>query len=45
MRTTVSAGVAFHTGEESPETLYRQADRALYKAKNDGRRSCAFYGD
>jgi len=34
---TVSAGVACTTGNESPEELFQRADRALYRAKEEGR--------
>ena len=40
---SVSAGVAFADGETSMEDLYKNADAALYRAKNNGRRNCTFY--
>jgi len=40
VRVTVSCGVAqFHTGD-SPESVFRRADEALYRAKHDGRNLC-----
>ncbi len=43
LKTTVSVGVAFCTGNETPDLLYRQADKALYEAKGKGRQCCCFY--
>lgn len=34
---TFSAGVAFAMPGDTPDTLYKRADAALYRAKNDGR--------
>jgi diguanylate cyclase len=34
---TVSFGVVASTGDDTPETLFEKADRALYQAKTDGR--------
>lgn len=34
---TVSAGVACTSGREAPEELFERADRALYRAKEEGR--------
>lgn len=34
---TLSAGVASTRGEDSPESLFERADRAMYQAKADGR--------
>jgi len=34
---TVSVGVGFGVGEESFETLFERADRALFRSKQDGR--------
>ncbi|MCP1199649.1 GGDEF domain-containing protein [Notoacmeibacter sp. MSK16QG-6] len=42
LRVTTSIGVAVWNGNESPEELYRRADRMLYQAKREGRnRVCA----
>ena len=42
MCVTFSAGVVEYAGDESPLRLYQRADRALYRAKAEGRdRSCA----
>jgi diguanylate cyclase len=38
---TVSIGVASATASDTPESLFRRADAALYRAKNSGR-NCAF---
>ncbi len=45
IKTTISAGVTFGTGNDTPEVLYCQADRALYQAKRSGRKCCVFYED
>ena len=42
-RVTVSVGVATTRGQVSPEALLAEADRALYRAKEDGR-DCAYFG-
>ncbi len=34
---TVSIGLAFTSKDSSPDTLFRRADKALYRSKNDGR--------
>ena len=41
----ISAGVAFGSGEETPDDLYRLADQALYRVKDAGRRGLAFYDE
>ena len=42
--TSISVGVAFGTREDSAQSLYRNADAALYVRKRLGRRGCSFYG-
>lgn len=37
---TISAGIAFFRNGETMEQLYRYADQALYKAKQEGKSSC-----
>ena len=41
----LSIGIAVYTGEEEEtlEGLYEKADKALYVAKNSGKRQCQFY--
>jgi diguanylate cyclase (GGDEF)-like protein len=34
---TISVGVASARHDDTPETLFRRADKALYQAKKDGR--------
>ena len=41
----ISAGVAFGDGAETPDDLYRLADKALYRVKEGGRRGLAFYDE
>lgn len=41
----ISAGVAFGSGKETPDDLYRLADKALYRVKDAGRRGLAFYDE
>jgi diguanylate cyclase (GGDEF)-like protein len=40
---TISAGVASYSSEKSPEELVKNADEALYKAKNEGRNKVVLY--
>ena len=40
---SLSVGVAFGDRENPTEDIFKDADTALYKAKNAGRRCCAFY--
>ena len=37
---TLSCGVAGFSGQDTPETVYERADRALYEAKRQGRNRC-----
>jgi len=37
---TISFGLAAFVGEDSVEAVFERADKALYKAKNDGRNRC-----
>ena len=37
---TLSCGVAGFSGQDTPETAYERADRALYEAKRQGRNRC-----
>ena len=39
---TLSVGVAFTDAQKEGESLYKNADRALYKVKEGGRNGCAF---
>jgi diguanylate cyclase (GGDEF)-like protein len=43
--TTFSAGVAVHKARSSPEATYAAADRALYRAKQEGRNRVALARD
>lgn len=46
LKITVSVGISFyHLGDESPETLLKQADEAMYAAKRRGRNNFQFYDD
>lgn len=45
LRTSVSVGVTFCGEKSNYETLFHEADMALYQAKKKGRRRCAFYED
>ena len=40
---TLSVGVAFAASKEEQESLYRNADAALYRVKQNGRNGCAFH--
>ena len=40
---SLSVGVAFGDREDPTNDMFKDADTALYKAKNGGRRGCAFY--
>ena len=40
---TVSVGVAFGHQDQEKEALFKQADEALYRAKDMGKRGIAFY--
>ena len=42
---TLSIGVAFSDSHPGEDDIYRAADAALYKAKENGRNGHAFYGD
>ncbi len=42
-RTTFSAGVALHRGDQSPQVTFNQADDALYAAKRLGRNRVAMH--
>jgi diguanylate cyclase len=37
---TISCGIAFYNGDDTPETVFKRADNALYKAKENGRNRC-----
>lgn len=39
---TISCGLTALASEDTPETLFERADRALYEAKNKGRNRCEF---
>ena len=41
--TSISVGVAFGTDSPTIQALYENADEALYRVKNQGRRGCAFH--
>jgi diguanylate cyclase len=40
---TISAGIAVFTTGDTPETVFDNADRALYEAKNSGRNRCVLH--
>lgn len=40
---TISAGIAVFTDGDTPETVFDNADRALYEAKNSGRNRCVLH--
>ena len=42
---TVSVGVAFSDQMKEGENLFKNADRALYTVKENGRNGCAFFPD
>lgn len=42
---TLSVGVAFSDRLGEGEDLFKNADRALYRVKENGRNGCGFYGD
>jgi diguanylate cyclase len=37
---TASCGITTFRGDDTPETIFDRADRALYRAKDDGRNCC-----
>jgi len=42
---SISVGVAFGDRREPTEDIFKDADTALYKVKENGRCGCAFYGE
>ena len=40
---TLSVGVAFSDRENPGESIFKDADKALYHVKENGRNGCAFY--
>ena len=40
---SLSVGVAFADRENPGQSIYKDADKALYKVKNSGRHNCGFY--
>jgi diguanylate cyclase len=40
VQVTISCGIASFAGEDTPETVFERADRALYRAKDLGRDRC-----
>lgn len=40
---TLSIGVAFSDRENPGESIFKDADKALYHVKENGRNGCAFY--
>ena len=43
--TSVSVGVVFGKDERDPDTMFKCADQALYKRKEEGRAGVSFYND
>lgn len=41
---SLSVGVAFTDREGASDSLFKDADRALYRTKENGRNGCSFYG-
>jgi diguanylate cyclase len=41
VRITLSIGYAYFQGEDAPEDVFQRADKALYRAKAEGRNRCA----
>ena len=42
-KVSLSAGVAFSDRENPGENIFEDADKALYKVKENGRNGCGFY--
>lgn len=42
---TLSVGVTFSEEEIEPDVMFRQADTALYRVKENGRNGCMFYSE
>ena len=40
---SISVGVAFSDRENPGDSIFKDADKALYKVKSNGRHSCSFY--
>lgn len=45
LRTPIGAGMSFSEGSKEPKDIFRQADKALYRGKDHGRKGCAFRRD
>lgn len=44
-KVSLSVGVAFADRPNPGESLFKDADQALYHTKEHGRNGCTFYGD
>jgi diguanylate cyclase len=40
VKVTISCGLSEFAGEDTPETVFKRADKALYKAKGEGKNRC-----
>lgn len=42
---SISVGAVFAEAGDNFQLLYRRADAALYRSKNQGKRRCSFYNE